>query len=145
MSEEKIMTAKSKIEGIQFTPRSVREAEDKVKSPIVGVLDGRLSGIVALIEKAMRIEEQDADRLVQEYLNESDDNDTQSLLLLLATRLEKQGFLSRKLSIVEDIKAEMAEMLEVAQDGKLARALRAQERRERRENATLVRTGKKAK
>ncbi len=84
---------------IHFTTQSIKEIEDRAKSGFLGLIDVEeasdisVGNIVLFIEKGARVSEQEANRLVDNYMSQG--GDFMTLMEWVIEKLEKSGFLGK--------------------------------------------------
>jgi hypothetical protein len=89
------------MEDLRFTPRAIKEAEDKLKGkPITSIMsEASMTNLSVLVEKGYADTEDGAFRRIERYFDEG--GDLMHLYLLIMEKLRDAHFLPRDLDLTE--------------------------------------------
>lgn len=116
-SEANGNVAGSVMDNIEFTPRTVKEIEDRMKKPLMqAVGDMSMTALATFVMRGLRTDEKGAYGAISLYLKENPSNDTMSLQILIIEKLERSGFLPRSLNLAEKVRGGLEKAKEMTLD-----------------------------
>ena len=93
------------MDNLEFTPRTIKEIEDRTKKPLMqAVGDISMTSLATIVMRGLRTDEKGAYGAISLYLKESNENDTMTLQILIIEKLESTGFLPRSLNLADKVR-----------------------------------------
>jgi len=97
------------METLRFTPRSVKELEDRLKKPVqMAISQTDMNTLSTFVEKGLQVNNEQAMDAIEEYLNMG--ADTMELQVLIIEVMERDGFLPKALNLAEKIRSQFKKM-----------------------------------
>lgn len=96
--------AGSIMDNLRFSPRSIKEMEDRAKKPVMQIVaETEMSNLALLVMRGLDTDENGAYQAIEVYLTENETNDTLTLQTHIIEKLTRQGFLPKKLNLADKV------------------------------------------